>query len=131
VGDAVGGPRGWGRRLAFDAKEKARRREHPFEAALNATLESAFGVAGLEELEQGVDLGIGDRAPVGARGKRRQDPPGARQRAGAAFGTAHEHATTSRGVAGVGRAERASDQYHLDGRIAVVELVRRAAESVL
>ena len=63
------------RRLALDAEQEARRRQHAPQRSLDAGVESVFGLARAIEREQRVEILFGHRTAIGATREPRQDRP--------------------------------------------------------
>src|ERR1700735_5345371 len=62
----------------MDAKEEIRVYQHSLERELNAAVEaSAILAALIEKLEQGIDIGFGNRATIGETGDSGEDGRGA------------------------------------------------------
>ena len=97
-------------------EEEAGRDEHAAERHLDPVFEPcAVTAADREQLEQRVDIGRGDGAPVGAAGEPGQDSARARLLRLPRGRPADEDAPAGLGVAGAGRLERSADQDVVDG----------------
>src|SRR5439155_20782200 len=72
IAETIGRARRQSCRFAFDAEQKARRREDALDPSLNSGVEAVFAPASLVEAEQRLDLAFGDGPSIRARGEGRQ-----------------------------------------------------------
>ena len=97
-------------------EEEARRDEHPAEGHLDAVVEAAaVGPPHREQAHEGIDVGVGDGAPVCAPGQRGQDAPRARRLGPAGGRAADEEPPPALGVARPRRPVGAADEHVVDG----------------
>ena len=98
---------------------------------MNAGLESLFRLSGLVEVEQRLEIPVGDRPAIRAARQSREDGPGASFIRTASARTAREHRAAAGcvvgGLGGIGSGDR--DDVHRG--VAEVQLVGRAREAAL
>ena len=98
VAHPVRRPRPGARRVALDAEDEVGAHQEPLEPEAHAGLEAPVAAPGLEEVEQRLDLGPGDRAAIRAPGQPLEDAPRAGRLVRPARGTAGEDARAGNGV---------------------------------
>src|SRR5262249_30191425 len=134
VADAIDGVRGRGGRVALDAEQEVRIREHALERELNPAVEAAaLAAARLVEVEERAHLGIGRWTAIGGARQPADDVLRARLFIGGARRPADEDVAPARrvgGTAGAGPEGTADgDAFHallarLVARIVAIPLAR-------
>ena len=103
------------RRTALQTKQKRRRDEDAFERPLNTGIEVRHLAAGPVQVEQGPNILVAHRAPIGATSQRGENLPGARVLVGRTGGPARENQPPAERIAGPGGVVRPADVDVIEG----------------